>query len=134
LCGEIFWLLLIGVVHASGAETREVLAALAALALLIAVRCGISFVLVLTPDHVISRTFTRTRRWRYTELRFAQASARPTRKPSRKVILLTSRIGRSYKFTTLEVESEALSAFDAAVAEINRRIFLALMDEPMAPS
>jgi hypothetical protein len=134
LCGEIFWLLLIGVVHSSGTPTREFLAALAALVLLIALRCAISFVLVLTPDHVTSRTLTRTRQWRYIELRSAQALARPARKPSRKVILLTPRVGRPCKFTTPGDEPESPSAFDPAVAEINARIFLALMDEPTALS
>jgi len=134
LCGEIFWLLLIGVVHSRGAPTKEFLTALAALVLLVAVRCGISFALVLAPEYVMSRTLTRTRRWRYIELSSAQVVARPSRKPSRKIVFLTPRIGRPYRFMTLEEEPEIPSAFDVAVAEINTRIFVALMREPMGPS
>jgi hypothetical protein len=130
ICGEIFWILLIALLHSRGA-TIGFLGAAATLALLVAVRCGFSFVLIVTPDHVMTRTFARTRRWRYVELNSADIMAKPLRKPSRKVVVLNPKVGRPYPFTTLEEDPVVPSEFDAAVSEINLRIFADLLQTPM---
>jgi len=93
VCGEIFWLLLIGLVHSDGVGTKLLLAALSALVLLLAIRCGFSFVLVLTPEYVTTRTLTRTRTWRYQELRTAQLSTGSHRRSNRRIVMITPRLG-----------------------------------------
>jgi hypothetical protein len=123
VCGEIFWLLLIGLVHSDGVGTKLLLAVLSALVLLLAIRCGFSFVLVLTPEYVTTRTLTRTRRWRYEELRTAQLSAGSHRRSNRRVVTITPRLGCPHQFPIPEDDPESPSAFDAAVEEINTRIF-----------
>jgi hypothetical protein len=120
--GEIFWLLLIGLMHSDGVGTKLLLGALSALVLLLAIRCGFSFVLVLTPEYVTTRTLTRTRRWHYQELRTAQLSAGSHRRSKRRVVMITPIIGCPYQFAIPEDDPGCPSAFDAAVEEINTRI------------
>jgi len=134
VCGEIFWLLLIGVVHSAGVGSKLLLAALGALMLLLAIRCGFSFVLVLTPDHLTTRTPTRTRRWRYQELRTAQLSAGSHRRSDRRVVMIAPRRGRPYTFAISEGDPDSPSAFDAAVEEINTRILFSHLQATFVPS
>jgi hypothetical protein len=49
-CGEAFWLILIGVVHVHSAPDKEFLALVASLMLVIAIRSGFSYVLILEPE------------------------------------------------------------------------------------
>jgi len=134
VCGEIFWVLLIGVVHSAGVGSKLLLAALSALVLLLAIRCGFSFVLVLTPDHLTTRTLTRTRRWRYQELRTAQLSAGSHRRSHRRVVMIAPRRGRPYTFAISEGDPESASAFDAAIEEINTRILFSHLQATFVPS
>jgi hypothetical protein len=122
-CGEVFWLTLIGAIHVDGAASKEFLAVLAALALAAVIRASYSFVLVLEPDQMTMRTLTQTRSWRYCELRSVELMATPLRSPNRTLILLNLLGGRSYQFTTLEEAPEYSPEFDAAIAELNVRIF-----------
>jgi hypothetical protein len=127
-CGELFWLLLIGVVHARDATTKNVVSALALLVLGIAIRAGFSFDLVLGHDAVTTRTLVRTRSWRYGELRSAELVEKPLRNSKRTLVMLNPVIGRPYRFTTLEEAPEPLSDFDAVIQETNIRIFEARLN------
>jgi hypothetical protein len=130
----MFWVLLIGVVHSTGVGTKLLLAVLSALVLLLAIRCGLSFVLVLTPEYLKARTLTRTRRWRYRELRMAQISAGSHGRSKRRVVMITPRRGCPYTFAISEGDSESPSAFDDAIEEINARISSSQLQELFAPS
>jgi hypothetical protein len=134
VCGEIFWLLLIGVVHSDGVTTKLLLAVLSALVLLLAIRCGVSFVLVLTPEYVMTRTLTRTRRWGYQELRSTHLSARSHRQSNRRVVMITPRLGCPYEFAIPEGDPDFPSAFDAAVEEINTRILFSDLQASLGSS
>lgn len=133
VCGEILWLLLIGLVRSSG-PTKECFAVLTVIAFLVAVRCGFSFVLILTSDHVIARSAARTRRWRYSELRSALVVTTAERRTTRAAVVFIQNTGHPCKFTTLDVGRNGLSTFDAAVAEINTRIWVSMMRDSINPS
>jgi hypothetical protein len=117
-CGEIFWLLLIGVVHLHGAADKGSLALLAFLMAILAMRSGFSYVLILEPQRLRARTLIRTKSWTYRELRSAQRTFAPGFS-NRGAIILSPKVGKPYTFA-IRSESLTLPSYaDHVVGEIN---------------
>ena len=120
--GEVFWLLLIGIVHIHSAPTRVSLALAASVVLAFAIRSGFSHVLILEPGRLTTRTLTRTRSWNYDELRSAERVSGTKTKCGRSFIVLQPKIGKSYSFKALSEEPDSTSLTERAVRETNARI------------
>jgi hypothetical protein len=123
-CGEIFWLTLIGVIHLQSATDKASLALVAVLMVIVAVRSGFSYVLILEPDVLRAKTLTRTRSWRYSELRSADRVC-ATSAYDRGCIILSPKVGKPYRFAIRSESPELPSFIDPLVGEINTRIVCA---------
>jgi hypothetical protein len=121
-CGEVLWLLFIGIVHIHSGVSKGYLALIASLVLVIAIRSGISFVLILEPDRLTTRTLTRTRSWTYSELQSAEGVSGPKKMGNRSIIVLRPKIGEPYVFKALGEVSDSTSFTHPAVRQINARI------------
>jgi hypothetical protein len=101
-CGEIFWLMLIGVIHFHSATDKESLALVASLMVILAIRSGFAYVLILEPHQLRAKTLTRTRLWRYSELRSAERVVAPSAHDRGFIILRPS---TSYGHSTVHYEA-----------------------------
>ncbi len=131
LCGEIFWLLLIGIVHIHSGASKGLLAVMASLVLTTTIRSGISFVLILEPDRITTRTLIRTRSWAYSELQSAEGVVSSEKMGRRSTIVLRPKIGKPFAFKTLGEASDATPLTHSAVQQINGRIFYSALIHPM---
>jgi hypothetical protein len=119
--GELFCLLLIGVLHIHNAVPKASLAVSSSAVLALAIRAGFSHVLILEPQRVTARTLLRTRSWNYGDLRWAGVSG--TKRPnSRSFIVLELKTGKSYSFTAYSEQPDSPSLTARAAREINARI------------
>jgi hypothetical protein len=123
VCGQIFWLQLIGIAHIHSGSSRALFACGALGVFVIGVRAGFSYVLILEPHQLTSRSLTRTRSWKYSELRSAAAVVDTARARRHRSIVLTSKSGQLYKVTSFRDTPDSPHVIDAAVREINACIF-----------
>jgi hypothetical protein len=120
-CGETFWLMLIGMIHLHGATDKASLTLVASLMVILAIRSGFAYVLILEPHQLRAKTLTRTRLWRYSELRSAERVVAPSAH-DRGFIILSPKVGKPYRFAIRSELPELPSFIDPFVREINTRI------------
>jgi hypothetical protein len=121
-CGEVFWLLLIGIVHIHNSASRASLAVTASVVLGLAIRAGFSHVLILEPARLTTRTLIRTRSWNYGDLRWAEEVSGLKKGTNRSVIVLQAKTGKSYSFKAFSEERDLPWLTARTVREINARI------------
>ncbi len=130
-CGEVFWLMLIGVVHLHRATDRAGLTLAALLVLVLAIRSGVSHVVILEPHRLWAKTLLRTRCWTYSELRSA-ATRTDGEGCGGCVVIVTPKVGKPFSFAVLPEPPEQPSFIDPFVDEINARIAYAEFVAAMA--
>jgi len=128
-CGETFWLMLIGLIHLHSAADKASLALMASLTVILAIRAGFSYVLILEPHQLRAKTLSHTRLWRYSELCSAERVVTPSAR-DRGFIILSPKVGKPFRFDIRSVSPELSSSVDPLVGEINTRIVCASLFGP----
>jgi hypothetical protein len=120
-CGEVFCLFLIGLVHLHSAAPRVTLAVSSLVVLVLAVRAGCSYMLVVEPGQLTTRSVIRTRSWNYGELLRAELSGSEAGSKG-SFIVLESKSGKRYSLKAFSQGPDSSSLTARTVREINARI------------